>query len=67
MTEQKNIDISIPRLLMAAIKTSNELKVDFHNYTSEELDSQKIMLSYDDESKQFILTLEKELKDDIPR
>jgi hypothetical protein len=67
MTEQKNIDISIPRLLMAAIKTSNELKVDFHHYTSEELDSQKIMLSYDDESKQFILTLEKEIKDDIPR
>lgn len=53
----EKIEVSIPRLLLAAIKTSGELKINLLDYTSEELDDKRMMLSYDDESKQFILTL----------
>lgn len=53
----EKIDISIPRLLLAAIKTSGELKINLLDYTSEEIDDKKMMLSYDDDTKQFILHL----------
>jgi hypothetical protein len=61
MSEQ--IDISIPRLLLAAIKTSGELKINLSDYTSEEIDNKKMMLSYDDEVKQFVLTLAEKEED----
>jgi len=53
----KNIDISVPRLLLAAIKTAGELKISVLDYTSNEIDDKKVMLSYDDETKEFILSL----------
>lgn len=53
----EKIEVSIPRLLLAAIKTSGELKINLLDYTSEEIDNKKMMLSYDDETKQFILHL----------
>ena len=53
----EKIEVSIPRLLLAAIKTSGELKINLSDYTSEEIDNKKMMLSYDDETKQFILHL----------
>jgi hypothetical protein len=53
----ESIEVNISRLLLAAVKSAGELKINLSDYTSNEIDDKRIMLSYDDETKEFVLNL----------
>ena len=61
--ESSAVEINITRLLLSAIKTNNEIKINIQDYLDENLETYKMMLSLDDELNQFILHLE-EAKDE---
>lgn len=60
MTEQnniQNIEISLPRLLLAATATMGELPISIEKYLSHDLDHKKMMLDLDEDQKTFIVRL----------
>jgi hypothetical protein len=63
----ESIEVNISRLLLAAVKTAGELKINLSDYTSNEIDDKRIMLSYDDETKEFVLNLADKEVDDSSR
>ena len=63
MIKAGDIEISIPRLLLAAIKSNKEININLLDYLDENLDEYKMMLAFDDELNQFILTIEEKEND----
>ena len=60
MTEEtsiQNIEISLPRLLLAATATMGELPISIEKYLSHDLDHKKMMLDLDEDQKTFIVRL----------
>jgi hypothetical protein len=69
MTEQtsiQNIEISLPRLLLAATATMGELPISIEKYLSHDLDHKKMMLDLDEDQKTFVVRLvDKEDEDHV--
>ncbi len=69
MTEQtdiKNIEISLPRLLLAATATMGELPISIEKYLSHDLDHKNMMLDLDEDQKTFVVRLvDKENEDHV--
>jgi hypothetical protein len=64
MIDPADVEVSIPRLLLSAIKSNDKLNINLLDYVDEELDKYKMLLSFDESSNNFILTLgEKEKYD----
>lgn len=60
MTEEKtiqNIEISLPRLLLAAAATSGEVLISIEKYLSHDLDHKKMILDMDQDQQTFIIRL----------
>jgi hypothetical protein len=63
---QKMVEISLVRLFMAAIKTSEALKIDVKDYMEPYIDDKKIAIQVDQDNKQFIVSLvEPTLEDNV--
>jgi hypothetical protein len=57
MIEKGDIEISVPRLLMSAIKSNNKLNINLSDYTDENLDNHEIVMDFYEDTNEFVLTL----------
>jgi hypothetical protein len=55
--QQQDIEINLPRLLLAAAVSNGEIRVKVADYMSPGLETQGLMLDIDTESQEFIIRM----------
>jgi hypothetical protein len=57
MSEEQDIEINLPRLLLAAALSNGEIRVKVADYMATELENKGLMLDIDTESQEFVIRM----------
>ena len=60
--QQQDIEINLPRLLLAAAVSNGEIRVKVADYMSPGLETKGLMLDIDTESQEFIIRMEEQVE-----
>lgn len=57
MSEEQDIEINLPRLLLAAALSNGEIRVKVADYMATDLENKGLMLDIDTESQEFVIRM----------